>query len=58
MQDDDDDPEVLIKESSKRKGFQDLLPHSRVTENTWPEVKGFKAIPPGAKIPNGTTGCK
>ena len=51
MQDDDDDPEVVIKGSSKRKSFQESLPHSRVTGNTWPDVKGLKASPPGVKIP-------
>ena len=45
-----DDPEILIKESSKRKSFQDSSPHSRVTGNTWPELKGLKASPPGAKF--------
>ena len=50
MQDEDDDPEVFVKGSSKRKSFQDLLPHSRVTGNTCPDVKGLKASPPGVKI--------
>ena len=45
-----DDPEILIKESSKRKSFQDSSPHSRVTGNTQPELKGLKASPPGAKF--------
>ena len=44
------DPEILIKESSKRKSFPDSSPHSRVTENTRPELKGLKASPPGAKF--------
>ena len=44
------DPEILIKKSSKRKSFQDLAPHSRVTGNTRPELKGLKASPPGAKF--------
>ena len=44
MQDEDDDPEVFIKGSSKRKSFQDSLPHSRVTGNTLPDVKGLKQV--------------
>ena len=48
---DDDDPEVVIKGSSKRKSFQESLPHSTVTGNTRPDEKGLKASPPGAKIP-------
>ena len=39
VQDDNDDPEVTIKGSSKRKSFQESLPHSRVTGNTRPDVK-------------------
>ena len=50
VQDDDDDPEVAIKGSSKRKSFQESLPQSRVTGNTWPNLKGLKASPPGVKI--------
>ena len=33
------------------KNFQDSLPHSRVTGNSWPELKSLKSSPPGAKIP-------
>ena len=44
------DLEILIKESSKRKSFQDLSPHSRVTRNTQPELKDLKANPPGANF--------
>ena len=47
----DEDPEVVLKGSSKRKSFQESLPHSRVTGNTRPDVKGLKASPPGVKIP-------
>ena len=50
MQHDDDDAEVVIKRSSNRKSFQESLPHSRVTGNTQPDVKGLKASPPGVKI--------
>ena len=50
VQDDNDDPEVIIKGSSNRKSFQESLPLSRVTGNTRPDVKGLKASPPGVKI--------
>ena len=50
MQHDDDDAEVVIKRSSNRKSFQESLPHSRITGNTQPDVKGLKASPPGVKI--------
>ena len=50
MQHDNDDAEVFIKSSYNRKSFQESLPHSRVTGNTRPDVKGLKASPPGVKI--------
>ena len=50
MQNDDDDAEVTQKRASNRKSFQESLPHSRVTGNTRPEVKGLKASPPGEKV--------
>ena len=51
MQIDDDDAEVIPRRASNRKCFQESLPHSRVTGNTRPEVKGLKASPPGEKVP-------
>ena len=30
--------------------FQESLPHIRVTENTYPYIKGLKASPPGVEI--------
>ena len=51
VQNDDDDAEVIPKRSSNRKSFQESLPHSRVTGNTQPDVKGLKASPPGVKVP-------
>ena len=50
MQNDNDDAEVVIKRSSKRKSFQESLPHSRVTGTKRPDVKGLKASPPGVKV--------
>ena len=51
VQNDDDDAEVIPKRASNRKSFQESLPHSKVTGNTRPEVKGLKASPPGEKVP-------
>ena len=48
---DNDDAEVVIKRSSNRKSFQESLPHSRVTGNTQPDIKGLKASSPGEKVP-------
>ena len=50
VQHNNDDAKVVIKRSSNRKSFQESLPHSRITGNTRPDVKGLKANLPGVKI--------
>ena len=47
----DDNPEAMLKEPSKRKNFQESLTTPRVSGNSWPDVKGLKSSLPREKIP-------
>ena len=47
----DESPEAALKEPSKRKSFQDSLPHPRVSAHSHPDTRGLKSSLPGEKIP-------
>ena len=49
MSNKDDDIEVTIPDSSRKRKFQEIPPESRIMENILPDFRNLNSYPPGTK---------